>query len=126
MIEVAIGNLGRFPEESPSRCGNQIRLRGDDEVAYTYCHLSRVDVAVGDRVAAGDLVGLSGGEPGAPGAGNTTSPHLHFAMRTRLGAACPQPVVLGILVGEPIDPHAAPLAGCINGSPQTNWPTWGS
>jgi lysostaphin len=37
-----------------------------------YCHLSAVSVKVGQRVAQGDLVGISGNT------GNSTAPHLHF------------------------------------------------
>jgi hypothetical protein len=54
-----------------------------------YCHLSRVDVTVGALVEPGDVLGLSGGAPGAPGAGNSAAPHLHLATR---------------LAGRPYDP----------------------
>jgi murein DD-endopeptidase MepM/ murein hydrolase activator NlpD len=37
-----------------------------------YCHLSAVSVKVGQSVAKGDLVGISGNT------GFTTAPHLHF------------------------------------------------
>lgn len=44
-----------------------------------YAHLSRLDVKVGDKVKQGDIVGLSGGTPGTPGAGlYSNGAHLHF------------------------------------------------
>jgi murein DD-endopeptidase MepM/ murein hydrolase activator NlpD len=42
-----------------------------------FAHLSRVTVAVGDRVAPGDLLGQSGAT------GRVTGPHLHWAVRLR-------------------------------------------
>lgn len=41
-------------------------------------HMSRIIVPHGTQVRAGDLIGVSGGVPGEPGAGNTDGAHLHF------------------------------------------------
>ena len=49
-------------------------------VRSMYAHLSRVDVTLGERVAAGERVGLVGAT------GHATGPHLHFELRLR-GAA---------------------------------------
>lgn len=43
---------------------------------YGFCHLSRVRVAVGDKVRPGTVVGHTGAT------GNVTGPHLHFEART--------------------------------------------
>lgn len=45
-----------------------------------YLHLSQFLLADGAAVGAGTVVGLSGGEPGAPGSGSSTGPHLHWHM----------------------------------------------
>lgn len=43
-----------------------------------YFHLSQRLVANGQTVATGQVIARSGGVAGAPGAGNSTGPHLHF------------------------------------------------
>jgi hypothetical protein len=77
------------------------------ELLYTqYGHLARLDVRAGDRVAAGQPLGLSGSS------GCSTGPHLHFAVyRTRLSDG--HGVVIdpfGWRAAEP-DPWAADTAG---------------
>ena len=122
-VNAAIGNAGIYPA-SGGRCGNTITIAGTDGATYTYCHLSAVAVAVGDDVNAGQTIGLSGGQPGTPGAGNTTGPHLHLGIRVYGQSVCPQPLMLAILRGTPIPPTAAPTSGCYHPGPTTDWPTW--
>lgn len=122
-VTTAIGNAGIYPA-SGGRCGNTIIIAGTDGATYIYCHLSTVAVAVGDDVSAGQAIGVSGGQPGTPGAGNTTGPHLHLGIRAYGQAVCPQPLLLAILRGTPIPPTAAPTSGCYHPGPATDWPTW--
>jgi murein DD-endopeptidase MepM/ murein hydrolase activator NlpD len=49
----------------------------------TYAHLSRLDVAAGQQVAAGSLIGRVGAS------GRATGPHLHFEVRVRDAATDP-------------------------------------
>ena len=108
----------------PNRCGTTVIVEGVDGARYTYCHLTRLLAAPGQVVAAGSPLGLSGGEPGTLGAGNTTGPHLHLGIRFSGRSICPQPLLLAIHRGQPINPAAAPSAGCIQGQPTTNWSQW--
>ena len=112
-ITSAIGDAGIYTSGALGRCGKTIVLSGLDGATYTYCHLAAVTVAPGQHVAAGSLLGLTGGEPGTPGAGNTTGPHLHFAIRAYGQSVCPQPLLLAIVRSMPIPPAAGPSTGCV-------------
>ena len=48
-----------------------------------YAHLSRLEVAAGQQVAAGSLIGRVGAT------GHATGPHLHFEVRVRDAAIDP-------------------------------------
>ncbi|WP_180936032.1 M23 family metallopeptidase [Nocardioides ungokensis] len=69
--------------------GNAIHVLHSGGTATWYAHLSRIDIRPGQRVHAGQLIGLVGDT------GNTTGPHLHFEVRT--GASHSSD-------GTPIDP----------------------
>jgi murein DD-endopeptidase MepM/ murein hydrolase activator NlpD len=95
-------------------CGYGIRIRNAGQQAIvTYCHLSGIDVTQGQTVTAGEPVGRSGGQPGSPGGGNSTGPHLHLHIDTPVGRRCPQALLLGLWRGWPV-PTIAGLrtAGC--------------
>lgn len=123
-ITTAIGSAGVYLPGGPRRCGNTVILAGIDGAIYTYCHLSTVAVAPGDAVTAGQPIALSGGQPGAPGAGNTTAPHLHYSVRAYGQSVCPQPLLLAITRATPIPPQAAPSHGCSSPGPTTDWSSW--
>lgn len=89
---VTIRNTTCRPPNNPprQRCwkggyGNVIILKHDNGFATYYAHLSKFMVKNGDRVNAGDTIGLCGNT------GNSSGPHLHF--ETRLGVG-----------GKPVDP----------------------
>ena len=75
---------GRVTRAGENRLGgNVVWLRGDG-LSFYYAHLDKREVATGERVRAGEVVGLVGNTGNA----STTPPHLHF----------------GIYDGRPVDP----------------------
>ncbi len=58
--------------------GNLVEIEHEDGSVTRYAHLSKINVNTNDAVSVGDLIGLTGGAKGAPGAGNSTGPHLHW------------------------------------------------
>lgn len=61
--------------------GNYCMLIHPGNIATVYAHLSRFVARADTYVDRGEALGESGGMPGAPGAGLSTGPHLHFEVR---------------------------------------------
>lgn len=69
--------------------GNYVRLETDDGYMVYLCHLASVSVRVGQRVAAGDVLGVEGST------GKSTGSHCHFEVRYGGKSTDPTPM-LGI------------------------------
>lgn len=69
--EGEIVRIGRQPDGY----GNFVEMHHPNGMTTLYAHLSRIDVASGDRVSAGERIGLVGST------GYSTGPHLHFEVR---------------------------------------------
>ena len=60
--------------------GKWVFIRYNNGLSSTYGHLSSITANVGQKVSAGDTVGLSGGKKGVFGSGSSTGPHLHVSV----------------------------------------------
>jgi murein DD-endopeptidase MepM/ murein hydrolase activator NlpD len=89
-----------------------VAIVGDDGVRYYGSHLSAIAAGIrpGARVAAGQLLGLTGNSGNA----RTTPPHLHFGIshptfpedwKTRRGEVDPYPYLVAWLRGEDVTPR---------------------
>lgn len=59
--------------------GKGVSIRMPDGSHTLYGHLSEVKAHVGERIHAGEIIGISGNT------GNSTGPHLHFGMKDASG-----------------------------------------
>lgn len=107
------GTITTALADDDARCGGTVTLTTAAEgAAITHCHLSEVLVERWEEVAAGDLIGLTGGVPGAPGAGNTTGPHLHLSIRLDGTLRCPQAALVALADDTPLAVRDLPTTGC--------------
>lgn len=82
-VKCAFEGVVRIARRS-STFGNVVMVRHKNGLETIYAHLSRIDVKIGQRVEAGELLGLGGNT------GRSYGSHLHFEVRYK---------------GVPIDPN---------------------
>jgi murein DD-endopeptidase MepM/ murein hydrolase activator NlpD len=61
-------------------CGGSIWINHDNGLESRFCHCSKIDVKLGDKVKRGQLIGLTGGGKNDPGRGFSTGSHLHYTL----------------------------------------------
>jgi hypothetical protein len=62
-------------------CGGTIKINHASGFKTGYCHMKKVNVAPGQQVKQGDIIGVSGGGANDVGRGRSDGPHLHFTLR---------------------------------------------
>ncbi|MDD2530577.1 MAG: peptidoglycan DD-metalloendopeptidase family protein [Bacteroidales bacterium] len=67
--------------------GNLVVIEHDNQLETYYAHLSRINVAPGDEIKAGEVLGLGGNT------GRSTGPHLHLEIRYQGAAINPEDVI---------------------------------
>lgn len=73
-IRAPAAGLVTFADADLYLTGGTVLLDHGHGVSSNFLHLSRLDVAVGDRVEAGEIIGLVGAT------GRATGPHMHWGM----------------------------------------------
>jgi len=66
---------------SAGACGGTITIKHPNGYQSRYCHIKDIKVSKGDEVGKGQIIGLSGGNSGDKGAGNSRGAHLHFELK---------------------------------------------
>lgn len=67
--------------------GRWVLIKHPNGLSSLYAHLSVARVSPGQSVSSGEVIGLSGGQPGTSGAGYSTGPHLHLGLYATEGVS---------------------------------------
>jgi murein DD-endopeptidase MepM/ murein hydrolase activator NlpD len=87
-----------YPFTDDQRYGNHVIIQMEGGLSTIYGHMVRMNVAWGQPVQAGDVIGWVGST------GNSTGPHVHFEVR--YGGVAFDPMTY--LDGSPPDPYPLP------------------
>lgn len=80
-IVAPMDGIVKIVSDDPKGYGYFVEVKFGDGTSQLYAHMSKQMVREGQRVKAGQIVGKSGGDPGAPGAGRSSGAHLHWEVR---------------------------------------------
>lgn len=75
MVKAIQSGVVRGTLIDPTGFGNYISIQHDNGTRALYCHLEEFRCRAGDKVKAGDVIGIEGET------GNTTGVHLHLELR---------------------------------------------
>ena len=116
----ADGVLTNIPDNGTA--GNMAKVTHADGTATVYDHVSQFTAP--RSVKQGDVIAYSGGAAGAPGAGNSTGPHLHANDISADGTKL-EPFTTGTGSGGSGNPITDALAGLLGPAKQiTGTLTW--
>lgn len=88
-VQAAESGLVVTARQDATGYGTHIKINHEDGRETIYAHLSELRIQAGDRVIAGQVIGLSGNT------GNSTGPHLHFELRVNGIPVDPMPYLTG-------------------------------
>lgn len=103
------GNCWGDRDSCSSICGIGASIT-DGDVIVSYCHLERRDIALGELVSAGQLIGSSGNT------GRSSGPHLHLGITVAGDRRCPQPILRALIDGTEIPNPATLTTDCVSGT----------
>jgi murein DD-endopeptidase MepM/ murein hydrolase activator NlpD len=66
---------------SKGSCGGTVTIKHPNGFQSRYCHLKEINVSEGMTISKGKTIGLSGGDIGDKGRGNSRGAHLHFELK---------------------------------------------
>lgn len=87
---VAVSQIVKDKSNATWQWGNYVCIYGDDGNCIYYCHMAERQVKAGERVAAGDILGIMGST------GYSTGAHLHFEVRNGKNQVLDPAAYLGI------------------------------
>lgn len=91
LVAPIAGRVTHAANDDPNGYGQWVEITGTNGTVVRFGHLSGMNVQVGQTVTPGQLIGLSGGQKGSPGAGNASGPHLHFEVHAAAGGPAVDP-----------------------------------